>query len=612
MPPSRKVADLACGTGTLLRAAYQRICSFHERAGATNESLRRLHRTAMERGLIGTDVSPIAAHLTASSLAMIGFGEAYGETQIGWLQTGGPHGRTGSLEYLERPVLQDLFDEVAGKSHGKTVNSDESHSVTVIDQSVDWVLMNPPYSRTRGGQSAFDIAGLSKEERFACQDRWRKLTRDRPANNQAGMAPSFIVLAAQKVKRGGRIGFVLPLTAAIAESWTVTRRMIQEWFTEITVVGISAGKAIGGNALSADTHMEEMLLVATRRTDDEMVDPPSPIRCVTLEAPPVRTGQAGEIARIITAATRALPEELETYPLHAGEEEIGSCLLFVPDKPGDPWWPLGLTHPDLAKAIDGLLQGTLIGLCDRQTLGPMTTIEGLFGRIGPTHDRLGHPKNGDGRGAFEMQRLKRARDAIGPDRSLWAADSRTQRGLVVLPTHRGVAHTGASNQKREEMRSTSSTLFYARGMRWTSQRLLAATTEQSCMGGRAWVSLCHTDADLRKAFALWANSTLGMVIHWARGQRTQPGRSTTQIKAVKKIPCPDFLSLPSGRLRAAARRFDSLSQLELQRARCAHTDANRHAIDRAVMEMFGLPESTHGYFDNLRQLWCSEPSVKGK
>ena len=48
------------------------------------ESVKRLHLDAMESGLIGTDISPIAAHLTASSLAAIGMGEPYGEN-VYWL-----------------------------------------------------------------------------------------------------------------------------------------------------------------------------------------------------------------------------------------------------------------------------------------------------------------------------------------------------------------------------------------------------------------------------------------------------------------------------------------------------------------------------------------------
>src|SRR5205085_732284 len=61
-----RVADFACGTGTLLSTAYQRIGQLHELAGGDAESL---HPAMMAEGIVGCDVLPAAAHLTASMLA---------------------------------------------------------------------------------------------------------------------------------------------------------------------------------------------------------------------------------------------------------------------------------------------------------------------------------------------------------------------------------------------------------------------------------------------------------------------------------------------------------------------------------------------------------------
>ena len=61
-----RVADFACGTGTLLSTAYQRIGQLHEIAGGDAEAL---HPEMMATGLVGCDVLPAAAHLTASMLS---------------------------------------------------------------------------------------------------------------------------------------------------------------------------------------------------------------------------------------------------------------------------------------------------------------------------------------------------------------------------------------------------------------------------------------------------------------------------------------------------------------------------------------------------------------
>ena len=161
------------------------------------------------------------------------------------------------------------------------------------------------------------------------------------------------------------------------------------------------------------------------------------------------------------------------------------------------------------------------------------------------------------------------------------------------------------------MRQKKSKLLYRRGMRWTSQALLAASTKDDVLGGSAWTTLRIGDARIRKAFALWANSILGFIAHWTRGQRTQKGRSTTQIGALRQIPAPNLARLPSAKLEKAAKSFDEMAKLELKPACQAHCDENRKRIDEAVCEMLSLPKSLEKTIAKLRDAWCAEPSVHG-
>ena len=55
-----QVADLACGTGTLLSAAYRALASRHRRTGGDDQVL---HTQMMERALIAADIMPAATHL---------------------------------------------------------------------------------------------------------------------------------------------------------------------------------------------------------------------------------------------------------------------------------------------------------------------------------------------------------------------------------------------------------------------------------------------------------------------------------------------------------------------------------------------------------------------
>ena len=625
------IADLACGTGTLLREGYLRVQTLHEWAGGTEDSVAELHRGAMEFGLRGTDISPIAAHLTSSSLANIGRGESYSETQIGWVKVGGVPAQTGALEYLEATFTEDLF----GQSHGRVGGvSHEETSVEMRHGDADWILMNPPYSRTRGGQSAFDLTNLTTEDRKRCQKRWRVLVKDEPANLSAGMAASFLVLAKHKVKAGtGRIGFVLPLTCAFADTWTETRRMVELEFMEIVLIATASGSSLKQASFSADTGLEEMLLVATRRERPQK-EGRALLHGVTLYEPCARNGEAGEVARAIELAKSQCTATNMTHPITVGNSEIGCITVMRATGEGLPWNTVGVTHGWLALAADALTRGTLDHIVATPiSLGlEMETIEEIF-TVGPTHDLIGHPKNGDPRGAFEFHPVTSETDAIGVDRALWQASSEKQHSLRVLPTHKGLAPPGVGSQEqREKMRLYASTLFYARNLRWTSQALLSASTPQPTLGGSTWTALIHEDVRVRKAFALWSNSTLGMIVHWTQGQRTQNGRSRTQIGALRKIPCPRLDRLSDAILEMAAARFDALSNQSLLPAKDAVNDLVRHEIDAAVSNMLeihkaqsvseeamswqkipdSLPDSgISNAMEILRELWCAEPSVHG-
>lgn len=582
-----KIADVTSGTGTLLRFGYRQVKAYHYSVKYSSKSLYKLHRDAMEHGLIGTDASPIAAHLTSTGLA-VDTKQPYGDTNIGWVGVGNEN-RTGSIEYIATNAVQDLMMDTIGHSMGHD-NEDGYNSVRIDNQSVNIILMNPPYSRTRGGQSAFDISGLSDKERIACQKRWGKLIKDEPCIKTAGMAATFLCVAKKKVKPGGRIGFVLPRTAAFADTWERTRAMVERDFEDITAVAISAGKALGREALSADTMMEEMLLIATRKKMDDKQQ--SPIKCVTLHEPVTRLGEAAVIAKKIL--------DVDSGAVVVGEE-IGVSQQFETNE-GAPWSYVGTIHDTLAIIANDLSAGRLRNVAGEHVLDiPMTTLGNLFD-VGPTHHLI--VNGGSTKGAFKIAKVRDEADALGIHRLLYRADARTQRSLVISPTHKGVPVT----KDAKRIWNTRSTLFYSRGMRWNTQAIAAATTIQPVVGGSAWTSLYHSNDHILKAFALWANSIYGMMIYWSRGQRTHSGRSRLQVRAISKVPCPKFDKFPTDTLDMAATEFDRLAKLELLPAYMSTEDKNRTRVNNAVSTMLNIP----GYNTNaLDKMWCAEPSIRG-
>ena len=336
---------------------------------------------------------------------------------------------------------------------------------------------------------------------------------------------------------------------------------------------------------------------------------------MTLDQPIGRMGIAREMARAVQRSTKKiLDHEHKAQSIIVGEREIGRLSVFKISGLGRPWHPIGTKHPDIAYVAQRLAyDGVLTFNGHHETLKiEFTTIGKLF-TVGPTHDRIGHIHRKDPRGAFVFYPLRDNADALGSDCSLWHAVSQKQKKLIVLPTHKGNSPKGVgSEQQRQDMRSCRSTLLYARNLGWASQSLVAASTERPVHGGRSWTTLqTERDERLLKVFSLWANSTLGMMVHWTQGQRTQNGRSTLQIKAIKDIPCPDFSRLTDKALTRVESAFDAVAKKGLKPTCLAHVDPVRKEIDHAIGELLELTEKGKKSIPIIRKIWCSEPSVHG-
>ena len=76
---SLRVADLACGTGALISAAYRALAVRYRRTGGDDQAL---HQQMMERALIVADIMPAATHLTASMLSSAHLGTTFGRTRV--------------------------------------------------------------------------------------------------------------------------------------------------------------------------------------------------------------------------------------------------------------------------------------------------------------------------------------------------------------------------------------------------------------------------------------------------------------------------------------------------------------------------------------------------
>lgn len=118
------VVDPACGTGTLLMAAYRQIIQNYAASDVSTPEVNRLHKALVERVLFGADVVQAAIHLTAATLAAMSPTVRFAQMQLHTLflriESSGDI-QLGSLDWLKAPQAQAFFsgsEEQVGAKNG--------------------------------------------------------------------------------------------------------------------------------------------------------------------------------------------------------------------------------------------------------------------------------------------------------------------------------------------------------------------------------------------------------------------------------------------------------------------------------------------------------------
>ncbi len=148
--------------------------------------------------------------------------------------------------------------------------------------------------------------------------------------------------------------------------------------------------------------------------------------------------------------------------------------------------------------------------------------------------------------------------------------------------------------------------------RYNSQPLSVVFTERKTIGGRAWPNVLFKDMRFDFIFAIWSNSSLGLLLHWWHASRQQPGRGCLTVSTVKLLPTLDLRAFSDEQLSLAEGIFDRFREVEFKPAYIADLDMSRADLDRAVLcELLGLEEAVYVAVRELCAKWAAEPSVHG-
>jgi len=627
-----QIGDFACGTGTLLSAAYQRVSLLHELHGGDPKAL---HPKMMKSGLHGLDVLNIAVHLTAAMLAGghpdVPFG---GECLLTM-----PYGRwgegkrdvaVGSLNLLAEHVQAGLIEHASAVTAGGRKPENVRDLINrVAHGAFDLVIMNPPFTRPGGqegkkkgtGNPAFAAFDVPKATQKRMTESLKHLRGGSPlAKGNAGLPAEFVDLALRKLNARGSLALVLPLSAVSGVDWEPVRQRLVSEFNEIIVITIAQSRD-PHRSFSADTDIAECLVVA--RKDAE---PPTRAYFAVLAERPASISEGHLVAlqiqkRIKRGATRRLDSTtMGTTPLQLGEDYAG--YLLECELPEDGPWPLvGIADGTLAQVAHHLAHGQLHGLVSPSSTPiqmPVAPIQDIAGR-GPYHMNIYWNKaDGTPQGPFDL--LQPPESAVPTYPILWEHDAKVERSLVVEPDTEGRVKHWPSDQKlidckAAEIVKTATRAHYNRDLRFNAQSLIVAMTERECIGGHAWPSVIFAQPEDEYAFALWCNSSLGLLLHWWSTNKTQSGRGRTTVTGIPTIPTLDVRQLTARQKKIAEESFAALRGERFLPFDQIDEDPARAELDRRLLvDVLGLPPSLcepNGPIDLLRRKLAREPQIHG-
>ena len=601
-PASLNVADLACGTGTLLMAVASEAERRHKSAGGQHAA--ELHKAMVEQALHGYDVQLTAVHFAATSLAMLNPSIQFDRMNLYIMALGaeGSNVSLGSLDFLsgdEVAVQFALSPESMGvnarqiRETGRVYGGGSQgarQGVTATLPDLDLAIMNPPFTRSVGGNLLF--GSLPATDRRKLQNELSRRLKSRQASATAGLGAAFVATAAPKLRPGeGRLALVLPLTVCTGPSWEQTRALIERDFV-LDMVIVSHDPTRWN--FSDSTDLSEALLIATRRP---LNGPTTEHRTtfVNLWLNPDGIVDAHRIAEAAATTTPANIEDTGTALLEVDGRHVGE-VVSIPEAKlvGRKWSGVQFARADVTRSalrllddgevwVPGEAQSASIPLCRLDELG----------QIGPDRRDLW-----DG---FERTSTVTAYPMVENH------DTEKRRSLLTEPD-KYLAPLVQPRPRRklkrvDQLWPKAGRLLFAERL-WLETTRVAAMWSETRVLSNVWWPIRTDDVSIEKSLAVWINSSLGLLTILAQRTSTRGGWVAMKKADLEELPVLDPRRLSPSQLQRLSDLFDALSEEEFERLPGMAHCPTRRRLDDGISEILGLPDLA-----TLRDLLASEPVV---
>jgi len=571
-----RIADLACGTGTLLKACietisdnYHDICADKKKA----PSMRSLHSVLLEEVLYGFDIFPYCINLSASALALHYPEVSFRKMNVYSLPYGFKHrAMMGSLDFLKSDTIR-----VGG----------ESISLPMLDACV----INPPYTRSVGMNLLFGI--LPEDQRNKTQVELRKIVRTRklPANVTAGLATVFVALADSYIKPNGHFAAVLPKALLSGLSWIKTRKLLSNKYHIKYLISCHDNKKWN---FTENQKMAEVLIVAKKLSSSDSEEHQTIF--VNLSKRPDRKVVASQIARRIRTVNPADFISTGISELKLGSKYFGEAIQVNSEFMRTQLWtyPAFFVHTDLSRVtyylsvkqrlyIPGSSKYYPIHLCKLSTLAGLgmdrrdiwdgfeetskrTAYAGLHGHLETHMNCIAQKPNGYYAPLARARRGRKLRSA----HIIWARRAR------LMITDRLSTRTNS---------------------------LTTVLLDRPAIAGVWWsVKLLKENKDFEKIIALWLNSTLGILTFLPFTVITSPRWVSMKKGNVKNLPLIDPRKLNKKQVKALVALYNSISQETFLPLSRLNEDTIRISVDDKFQQILNLPD-----LSTLRDLLVNEP-----
>ena len=557
---SLRIVDPACGTGTLLMAAAERIRDLSPQSRDDDDFAQAL----IEQVLSGYDVNLTATHMAATTLGLLSPTTSFRKMKIGRAFLGVDEegdAYLGSLEFLDQKPKMMSWPNAA-----QPVAQIDSGEDMSISEPADLVIMNPPFTQHDLRYQQFDDA-----EKRTIRQREKQIFRNKPVH-LSSIGNAFLVLANYLRKtESSTVASVLPTATATHTTSHAIRKFLARDYHVETIVTSHDPERIH---FSENTTIGEMLLVCRLWAGGNTIKPPT--RVINLAINPSTPADAIGVVNAVDNGT------IERQGYGTVQQWPSSRI-----SKGD-WGAVQFLSPYLCEQFFELKEGGAF----------QSTALGNISEWGSANIRL----------TFSRSEMP-SREGMT---ALWYHKTAITQSMSASPDAH-IAPKAGKEAQANRLWERRGRLMLPTRVHLDTVRVFSVMLNQRALGS-AWVP-CHPevadiDSDaLEKALCVYLNSSVGVLAMLGDRSNKTPSYPQFSMADLRKIPFPDFAALGEAAALRLAAEYDAQCEQTLQPLPRMDADPARAALDAAVCAALGIDAERVA---TIRRHLAAEPSVTGR